>query len=88
MKRYYILGLITIVVVKIFSSSLGEKIGSQSLAVRGTALLAFIVPVCLLLFFVSKDERIKKGFRTAAKIGMIFLVFCFIAGLLAEILTQ
>ena len=45
MKRYYILGLITIVVVKIFSSSLGEKIGSQSLAVRGTALLAFIVPV-------------------------------------------
>jgi len=86
MKRYYILALITIAVIKIFSSSLGEKIGSLSLVVRGVAMLAFIIPVCLLLYFISKDEKIKKGFRTTAKIGMAFTFFCYIAGLLAEFL--
>ncbi len=43
-----------------------------------------ILTTCLLLYLIGKDKKIKNGFRIVAKIGMIFLIFCYIAGLVAE----
>ncbi len=84
MKKYYSLIFVIIVVTIIFSSSLGTKLESLSTTVRGVAMLAFIVPTCSLLYLVSKDKKIKRGFRIAAKTGFIFLIICYIGGLIAE----
>lgn len=84
-KKYYcILIFIIIVVAIIFSSSFGTKMESLPPAIQGLAMLAFILPTCLLLYLISKDNKIKKGYKKAAKFGIIFLIFCFIAGVLAE----
>ena len=84
MKKYYVLIFILIIVAKIFSSSLGTKLDSMSPTIQGLAMLAFIIPLCLLLYFIGKDKKIKNGFRIMAKIGIAFFIFCYIAGLLAE----
>ena len=84
MKKYYLLFLVILVVVVIFSSSLGTKLESLSSAFRGFAMLAFVIPVCLLLYLIGKDEKIKNGFRIAAKIGIAFLIICYIGGWVAE----
>lgn len=84
MKKYYVLIFVIIVVVNIFSSSLGTKIESMPLTIQALAMLAFIIPTCLLLYLIGKDGKIKKGFRIAAKIGIVFLIFCYMGGFLSE----
>ncbi len=85
MKKYYcILIFIIMAVIAVFSSSFGAKINSLPPAIQGLAMLAFILPTCLLLYLISKDNKIKKGYKKAAKFGIVFLIFCFIAGVLAE----
>ena len=83
-KHYYILIFIIITVVAIFSSSLGTRVESLPPIIQGLIILAFILPTCLLLYFISKDRKIKNSVRNVAKFGIFFLLFCFIAGLLAE----
>lgn len=84
MKKYYVLILVIIVVVAIFSSALGTKIESLSPTIQGLAMLAFIVPVCLLLYLIGKDKNIKSGFRIVSRIGIVFILLCYIGGLIAE----
>ncbi len=84
MKKYCVLIFVIIVVVAIFSSSLGTKLESLPPSIQGLAMLAFIIPTCLLLYVIGKDGKIKKGFRLVAKIGIVFLILCYIGGLLAE----
>lgn len=88
MKKYYVLISIIISVVAIFSSNIGAKLESQPPYIQGLAMLAFIVPTCLLLFFIGRDEKIKNGFRIVAKIGIVFLILCYIGGLFVEINNQ
>lgn len=83
-KKYYVLIFVIVVVVGMFSSELGTKIEAQSPTIQGLAMLAFIVPICLLLHIIGKDENIKSTFRIAAKIGVVFILLCYIGGLIAE----
>lgn len=85
MKKYYIL-VVLIIVVAIFSSSLGAKIDSLSPIIQGFSMLAFVVPTCLLLYLIGKDKKIRKGFRLAAKIGIAFVILCYLCGFWAEFL--
>lgn len=84
MRRYYVLIFLIIFVAVIFSSSFGTKLEALSPIIQGLAMLAFIIPTCLLLHLIGKDKRIKNGLRIVAKIGIVFLIFCYIGGLLAE----
>lgn len=85
-KYYYILIFSIIAVLGVFSSPIGAKLDSLSSIVQVVVMLAFVVPICLLLYLIGRDERIKKGFRIFAKIGTIFLIICYIGGALAELL--
>ena len=85
-KKYYLLVFVIIVVGSIFSSSFGAKLESLSPIIQGMAMLAFIIPACVLLYLIGMDKKIKNGFRIAAKIGIAFLIFCYIGGLVAELI--
>lgn len=84
-KKYYVLISMIISVVAIFSSNIGAKLESQPPYIQGLAMLTFLVPTCLLLFFIGNDGKIKNGFRIVAKIGIVFLILCYIGGMLTEI---
>lgn len=84
-KHYYILVFVIVVVVAMFSSDLGTTLETLSPIAQGLAMLAFVIPTCLLLFFISIDKKIKNHIRIVAKFGIVFLFFCYVAGLLAEV---
>ena len=83
-KKYYLLIFVIIVVATMFSSNLGIKLESLPPTIQGLSMLAFVIPTSLLLYLISKDRKIKNGFRTLAKIGLAFLIFCYVGGLVAE----
>ena len=88
MKKYYIVICIIILVVAVFSSDVGAMINTLSPLFQGLIMLAFVVPTEILLYFISKEEKIKSGFKTAAKIGMVFLAICYVGGFLAELFIK
>lgn len=86
MKKYYKLLFCWLVVVAIvFSSNVGIYLESLSPVAQGFAMLFFLIPMCLSLYLISKDETKKSWVRKTAKITIAFFVFCYVAGFLAEL---
>lgn len=87
MKKYYFLVLVFLVEVIIINVLLrmGIDLNLLSFVTRGLILFALFIPLCILLYFISKDDHIKKCFRITSKIVMWHIIICCILSSLVEI---
>ena len=84
-RRYRTLIFLIVAVFIVFSTCLGDKLEASPPIVQGLAMSAFLIPACLLLYFISKDNNINQIIRNIAKFGIIFMIVCFAGGLMVEI---
>ena len=81
MKRRYKV-IIILFILEYLCMALMNKLNIYVQTWIGNAIgaLLFCIPLLLLLYFLSRDEDVSKKYRILGKIGLIFLIFCYVAG--------
>ncbi len=87
-KKYTILLSIIITEFIIISAFDKMKIQAQSWLENAIGLFLFLLPIQILLFLLSKDNRISKNKRTFFKIVFCFILICYLIGAITTIIYQ
>ena len=85
MKRGYKI-LITILALEIVGVSALNELGMVAHSWIGNVIsgMIFLVPLLILLYFLSKDSNISRTKRTLSKIVLCFIIICFCVGMIAK----
>lgn len=85
MKKIYKKLLYTIAIIFVILHILGKMgIGVESWFFNAIAVAVFILPVCILLYLLSKDEEISKRARFISTFFFYFILVAYVAGGVAE----
>ena len=82
-KSYKVL-LILIATVYIFIASFGKQFELLPPIYQSIYVAFFVVPLCILLILVSKDEKIKKPIRIISIVITVEVIICFIGATVLE----
>lgn len=89
MKKKYTILLSIIITEFIIISALDKmKIQAQSWLENAIGLFLFLLPIQILLFLLSKDNRISKNKRMCFKIVFCFIFICYLIGAITTIIYQ